>query len=711
MLPDLIPSCYRICNQIRWRSSAGLWYHSVLRIRSLRSLLVIAVLFSIATAFADIIRVSPDGDDAGDGSSARPFRTAMRARDEIRSRKARGAKGKFEVVFAPGTYPVHHALNLTEKDSGENGMAVEWRAEKPGTAVFNGGFRVSGWHRVGKDDAFAHGQLPDAAFGKVWVADVGQAGEGALAPSSYGGTRSGREIVSDLYADGDPLQLAREPNDAFLMTGKVHDRSSFESAITDVARWAREPELMACGYWHWLYRDQTAHVDGVLTNGWIRMTEEVFDNPHYRTIVAERPYFLVNALCALDRPGEWFLHRQTGKLYLIPPKKRGKIVLSAMTEPFVTLTNVHDVAFSGLVFRYGRQHGVVATRTTRLRLEDCDISCLGGEGLLFDRMKEVRILGCRLENLGHGGVRISAGDRKTLESGDVLIADCDISFPDRHRRTYAPCVLLEGVGLTVDHCYLHDCRSSAIRFDGNDMILSHSLIERAVQESDDQGALDTYGYVSYQGNRIIGNVWRDIGKRNEIFRWGHSGVRLDDLISRVVVASNRFIRASAGGFGAVQINAGCQNLIENNLFVGCENARHAAISVSFCTDWFWKNGMNERKLISSKWGEDVFSEPYASRYPGIDRFWEWPKTRDSNIIRRNIVVGEGHCAVGCYWQQPDQVLDGLTGSNIVIRSTAELDRARALIGFALLPPMSDVGPRSRRFKRKSNKLKTEEDNL
>ena len=76
--------------------------------------------------------VAPNGNNAGDGSANRPFRTLERARDAVREfRKAHGGqppKGGVRVLVAGGTYPIKRGFNLIAQDSGTAEAPVIYQA-------------------------------------------------------------------------------------------------------------------------------------------------------------------------------------------------------------------------------------------------------------------------------------------------------------------------------------------------------------------------------------------------------------------------------------------------------------------------------------------------------------------------------------------------------------------------------------------------------
>ena len=130
--------------------------------------------------------------------------------------------------------------------------------------------------KLAATDTFALQQLSPVAFSNALVADVRAAGYRAWERQCrYGGAvRTGRsaagafvvqstrctdkdavlERMTDLWCNGGPMELAREPNAKFLkLAGIDNGEVSFVTDSEMRERLARERELMVCGFWHWNY--------------------------------------------------------------------------------------------------------------------------------------------------------------------------------------------------------------------------------------------------------------------------------------------------------------------------------------------------------------------------------------------------------------------------------------------------------------------------
>ena len=106
-----------------------------------------------------------------------------------------------------------------------------------------------------------------------------------------------------------------------------------------------------------------------------------------------------------------------------------------------------------------------------------------------------------------------------------------------------------GCGHRIVRNDFHDLPSSAVRIGGNEHLFASNLVERVVQESDDQGAVDMWGNPTYRGNKFIHNIFRDVGCGGAFVRCGQGGIRFDDSISGNLVYGNRFDNCSRAHFG------------------------------------------------------------------------------------------------------------------------------------------------------------------
>ena len=118
-----------------------------------------------------------------------------------------------------------------------------------------------------------------------------------------------------------------------------------------------------------------------------------------------------------------------------------------------------------------------------IRLENCESVKILGNGLrnlgsgISARGRDIVIAGNKMRSFARGGISACGGDRRTLAPSGIRILKNDISDIERKVRTYCPCVQAEGVGIEIAFNHFHDCPSSAVRLEGNDMLVNSNLVE------------------------------------------------------------------------------------------------------------------------------------------------------------------------------------------------------------------------------------------
>jgi hypothetical protein len=206
-----------------------------------------------------------------------------------------------------------------------------------------------------------------------------------------------------------------------------------------------------------------------------------------------------------------------------------------------------------------------------------------------------------------------------LVRGEHFVENCTVSDISRLKRTYAPAVHLDGCGNRVAHNLFQRIPSSAIRIEGNDHLVELNHVRDVVQESDDQGGIDMFGNPLYRGVVIRWNRWSDIRGGTQC---GAAAIRLDDMISGTAVFGNIFERCGAVLFGAVQIHGGKENLVDGNVFIGCQ----AGLSFSRWNEARWRQAVEP-------FLKEAAAEPYVTRYPDLARL---QSAANVNDISRNL---------------------------------------------------------------------------
>jgi hypothetical protein len=582
-----------------------------------------------------VLHVAPDGNDQAAGSATAPLASLTGARDALRKWRASSGDtlplGGARVVVHGGQYTARDTWRLEKADSGTASAPIVYEAAAGESPVLTGGVRLSAWHAV--TDAKVLDRLAPEVKTRVQQADLA-----ALGVSDYGDATDLRR-APELFVDGTAQTLAEWPNTGFVATGDILGADTFKvwnsidgckdgkfRFVEDQPKaWIDEPDVRLYGYWFWDWYEEFQKVASIDAEARTFTLDTPYSQYGYRK---GQRYRAVNVLRELDKPGEWYLDREQGRVYWLPAESDSLtdsvITLSVLDRPFIALDDVEHVVLRGLKLEDGRSDGIQVRGGSDCVVAGCTLRQFGGDGIVMQRGVRHTVFGCTLHTLGCAGIRVAGGDRVTLVPGEHVVENCMVSDVARRKRTYSPSVHVDGCGQRVAHNRFELNPSSALRVEGNDHVIELNSIQYVVEESDDQGGIDMFGNPLYRGVVIRWNHWSDITGGTHC---GAAGVRLDDMISGVSVYGNIFQRCGAALFGAVQIHGGKENIVDNNLFLNC----FAGVSFS---SW----GRDRWLESIARFRSNAAKEPLASRYPDLARLDEDP---DVNWITRNVFISCG----------------------------------------------------------------------
>jgi hypothetical protein len=563
--------------------------------------------------------VAPDGDDSAKGTVEKPLATLSATLARLRKvRSSNGwPKGGAVIFLRGGRYSPKDITELTQEDSGEKNaplMIRPWPGEKP---IIDGGVEIDLWRNPTDEETSL---LATSARGHVKVADLPENKFGELPELvTYGYGRNGGRLFN-LIADGKIMQPARHPNKGFAVVEEQSQDGTFKADFGDLSGWDKEKNVFATGFWWNFWSDRTVKVESIdPISGIVKLIDgEPWSHKGKRNKIKRgATVFLTNALKALDTPGEWFFDREARKVYVWPETKVSRWTLGMANSPYLIAKQSKYIVIAGLRFEGFDTTPISVSSVSDVWIYKCVVCNSSRRGIKASGSR-IRIEKCKFHGLGRSAISLSGGSRSDLTRADNIVTDCEAWDLSRYWRTYSPAVQVSGCGVDIVHNNFHDLLSSAIRADGNDVRVVSNRIWRCVLESDDQGAFDIYANPTFAGVEIAHNVWEDIGG-GDMTHTGQAAVRLDDMISGVVIRDNRFVRCGRGLFGAIQINGGRRNFIDRNEFVECKKN----VSIQGRSDEKWSK-------VMKKYSNLISSPLYQSRYPGMK---ELPEAKENYIWR------------------------------------------------------------------------------
>ncbi|MBO4883681.1 MAG: right-handed parallel beta-helix repeat-containing protein [Clostridia bacterium] len=620
--------------------------------------------------------VAVNGSDGADGSAAHPFATVGRAVQAVRAVKDE-RRGVTVCVHA-GEYHTD-GIALAGADSGSAECPIVYRAYGDGEVVLNGGvtLKAADFRPVSED---VRARLRGEAKDRVVCVDLkryglSEADWGPVYPIGAFGTEKKYDSFQpgencELFVNGNRMTLARYPNEGFLKL----------AAVADVGDCFEFPEQNYYYDWHGrrnhaggkylMDKETTARLktwkslDGVWAYGyfyhdWADSSTPIrsFDLEHraffpeYVAHYGARKgalYFFYNVLDELDAPGEWYLDRAGGTLYLYPPVplESARVELTITQHSVISAVDVSHVTFEGFTIK-GTRGDAVTIRGDDNTVRRLTVYGVMGNAVVAEGRRNL-VTECDISHTGRGGIRLAGGDRNTLEPGGNRADNNLIHDWAEVYMTYNPAVRLDGVGNVCSHNEIFNSPHSAIFYYGNDHLVEYNVIHDVVLHSSDAGAIYSGQDWSGQGCVVRYNCLCRAGGGE----FTPDGIYFDDMLSGQSAYGNLVIDVKKNGF---LIGGGRDNRITDNVVVNC------GTGIKYDDrgrDAFVGNGWARAAVIDYETGsmwKRLRAVPYrsaawAERYPALARVSldfndpdnpDFPVNPANSVVKDNIVIDAG----------------------------------------------------------------------
>jgi len=558
-----------------------------------------------------VIYLNPEGNDSWSGALDKanaantdgPLASLAGVRARLRQIKAkRGSiKGAVHIILADGVYKIKRPIRFTSGDSGTKQYPVTIKAAPGATPVISGAREITGWEKTGKG---------------LWVAHVPD-------------VKTGKWRFRQLFINGKRYIPARHPNidDLWFRFIKTHDGKEGSAIFKrgDLRPLKKGDEVEAVLFRVWdisrfpvksiSLKSRTLKLD-VPKDGKEPSGKPIMS--HWRS---DRRYFLENSLSFLDSPGEWFLDRKTGKVYMKPLSEHADgnfAAIAPAVDKLMLLEGRQNKAleymrFESLTFKYsswslegefynGHQADVevgaaiMGDFLRNVTFKRCKFTGLGRYAVWLRKgCVNNRVTECEFYDLGAGAVQVGENKRHSLKI-DYETTHNEISNNHIH---HCGVVWFGSVGIWVGPAsytriaknHIHDLPYSglsvgwqwrALPSGAHHNIIENNYIHDILLAMSDGGGIYTLGL--QPGTVIRNNVihdspgWQPLGWANGIYMdQGSSEMIIENnLVARVgrwafvmgwpernIVRNNIF--ALAGG-QMMLVNVGKDNIIERNIF-------------------------------------------------------------------------------------------------------------------------------------------------
>jgi hypothetical protein len=579
-------------------------------------------------------RVSQQTTDNKEG----PFATIEAARNEIRRLKQENKlpEGNIRIEIQAGNYEMSSAFMLEAEDGGRDSLSrVIYAAEKGAEVRLTGGKAINNWVLV-SDRKILEMFYPEVR-GKVYMSDLKAAGI-----TEYGSPEGGG---AELFFNDKPMRISRYPNSGFMkikgilnedpvdVRGTKGDlKGKFFYSDEHISKWTEEKDAWVHGYWFWDWSEQRHKVLNIDPHKKLIELVPPYHNYGYR---AGQWFYGFNLLSEIDEPGEYYIDRTQGKIYFYPPSSfKGDRIYLSVNKDIIRMKNAAFVTIEGMILEGCTGTAIEMENCDNCIIAGCTIRNSGDNGVIIEEGFANGVKSCDIYETGGGGIRISGGDRKTLNPSGNFADNNYIHNIARLKRVYYPGIAISGVGNTISHNLIEHVPHMAIGFSGNDNIIEYNELNDVCFESNDAGAIYTGRNWTMRGNVIRYNYLRNIsgfeGK-------GCVGIYLDDAFSSADIIGNVFNKVTR----AMMIGGGRDNRVINNIFVDCVPSIHVdARGLGWMENLHIPDWIKEAGEKGTILGIAYNKPPYSEKYPSLASILDdEPRAPKGNIISNNICYG------------------------------------------------------------------------
>ena len=551
--------------------------------------------------------VATDGNDGWSGRLAEPnagktdgpLATLARAQSAVREEKARVGQGKpITVMVRGGKYYLEDTLVFGSEDSGSQDSPITYTAYPGEKPVLSGGRRVSGWKPY---------------KGKILRAEL---------PGSKGGKWKFRQ----LFFNGQRQIRARWPKydpQNPLYGGWAFMEGPAEKGGTTTFKykpgafqhhWAKPTEgevefYQGTGQWRITVPIKAVNEKDRV----IALTRPGYEYdwaPWYEIerILPGTPFYVTNLLEELDQPGEWSQDCEDGTLYFWPPNGNlgasDEVVVPALFY-LVDIQGASWLRFSKFTFTetmdgdnthhlYAEGAGAMGWQpgwrycgdaVHMNNAEHCTIDrnhfdAVGGNAIYLEGYNARNVIQHNeISYSGANGICL-LGTQTELKHPIFNVVSDNYIHHIGVLRQYVGGIFS---GMSSENLFIHNrieyVPHHAINLSNNPFgrnIVEHNQIRYACLQINDTGAINMWMEqpgkkdAERDGHIIRYNYIADTfnfqttGEKLGNGGWS-SGIYMDNYTSNSVVCSNIVVRCRNG----LQLHAGKNNLIENNIFVDC----------------------------------------------------------------------------------------------------------------------------------------------
>lgn len=574
-----------------------------------------------------------------------------------------------------GTYKIDNTLDFTTIDSGNGLYPLTIKAYNDEKVRITGGVDIEAGMLASAPAYTTSRIINESARANIKAVNLYDSGINDLGEISRRGHQvsENKTAQAEISVDGNRLRLAGWPNEGFVGLDTIVDAGtrrnpsendngknitngcSFTySGYDRPAKWANPERAWISGVLGPNFAYDYYPVKSVKGNT-ISLREGALTDYYSKQF-----FRFENILEELDTPGEYYIDRESGMLYIYMPENsssESKITVSALDKDMIRISDADNIRFEDIEIDGGRKSGIVTSGTcSGIKIDNCKIHFFGDSGVSMRNCTFSSVKNSEIYDLGKNGVFVSGGNYKDIVSSGNVIFNNDIKRFSQLERSYTSGVYIgyQSVGTKVRNNHIYDSPHAGIIFYGVNNEISYNEIDNVVNEFHDMDAVyvNNYDMPWERGNTIKYNYFHDIGGNtfNGEHQMNVAAIRTDNSGHGLKITNNIFYNIGKGATNNVSgIHAqGTYNTIEENVFVDCKEAYcgwteyNADARYDYTTSKPDKDGNETNIYIGIKKKMDSYvSGSYGRIFPELKNFWnEHPANTKTNTFKNNLVFND-----------------------------------------------------------------------
>lgn len=484
--------------------------------------------------------VSVNGSDENSGTADKPFATVEKARDTIRElKKEKGLpNGSITVYIRDGVYRLDSTLKFNSEDSGSESCTIRYCAYPGENPVITTGYYIGKDSFSNVKDKEILARLSKNAKKNALTVNLKELGiteYGELSQSGDGIKEDEDVYGMGVYVGERAYDLARWPNkdseqkSQYVKTEKVLiNQSAMEKNSQKIAKftvsqdiidrmktWKTYKNVWTEGSFNWVYACASFPIDTV---DWNTRAISVRGSQG-GGFAANKPFYFMNCLEELDCPGEYYIDRDNGILYIYPDEEfenNEYVKLSENRGMYIIALEdgANYIDINGITFELSQKHGGLVNKCSNVTVSECKfINCAGmglfvadphgsahaterhSQGLANNNVEldthDVSVISCEFHNTGFGGVRVAGGDSYSLTPANHKVYNNHASKTDILNHTYAPGISVFGCNIDMSNNLIENLAHAGCNFAGSELLIEGNEVRNVLREYSDMGAFYT----------------------------------------------------------------------------------------------------------------------------------------------------------------------------------------------------------------------------